>query len=502
REKAELALTWRCPLRSPLHDAEAIKDKRNAKELGIAYKGGDAWFMDSLNESLGFVLADCGFDVWVGNVRGTKWSHGQANIVSPDGSDGYRSTCRNGFDVWNAENLQCLQTSTDNTSIVTSILCWDQFLLSCSLDKTIKRPVTGFKTLIGLVLEGRAYRLQHPWLGIVNRSQADINKNIDMMLYLTRRSLEVLRKFHEMIIGGRFNQLSHVSSPLLSKPGEYYSAYEVVKLRVEVLRLPHHASCGTETLEPKDGSPWWTMFQRSEDVLMKALTSSAVNFSGCTPHTCVNMSISTTSNSESLMLDQLELGVTGTIMVMICRMWDVNSATGRYLSTDFIVSDKKILLYLSSNIVDHVCPSDEQDPLGIELTKELLPADSTVLPPAHGHTCFHSYNLLCTVRIDKITNEERGGNYPSCGGLEMYRSKGNLDRKQGRFWGDSCHSSVDYPVLRAKRRVIEEGTTGLPPSKECYDSDGEESFVADSKSKGSDVGCSSEAEKRMMVSVG
>ncbi|GJV13324.1 hypothetical protein Tco_1354865 [Tanacetum coccineum] len=40
-------------------------------------------------------------------------------------------------------------------------------------------------------------------------------------LYLTRRSLEVLRKFHWMILGGRFNKLSHVSSPLLSKPGEY-----------------------------------------------------------------------------------------------------------------------------------------------------------------------------------------------------------------------------------------------------------------------------------------
>ncbi|GKA85517.1 hypothetical protein Tco_0807171 [Tanacetum coccineum] len=40
-------------------------------------------------------------------------------------------------------------------------------------------------------------------------------------LYLMRRSLEVLRKFHWMILGGRFNQLSHVSSLLLSKPGEY-----------------------------------------------------------------------------------------------------------------------------------------------------------------------------------------------------------------------------------------------------------------------------------------
>ncbi|GJW17737.1 hypothetical protein Tco_0025173 [Tanacetum coccineum] len=40
-------------------------------------------------------------------------------------------------------------------------------------------------------------------------------------LYLMRRSLEVLRKFHWMILRGRFNQLSHVSSPLLSKLGEY-----------------------------------------------------------------------------------------------------------------------------------------------------------------------------------------------------------------------------------------------------------------------------------------
>ncbi|GJZ46280.1 reverse transcriptase domain-containing protein [Tanacetum coccineum] len=43
----------------------------------------------------------------------------------------------------------------------------------------------------------------------------------EVTLYLIRRSLEVLRKFHWMILGGRFNQLSHVSSPLLSKPGEY-----------------------------------------------------------------------------------------------------------------------------------------------------------------------------------------------------------------------------------------------------------------------------------------
>uniref|UniRef100_A0A0D6QX57 Dynamin-type G domain-containing protein n=1 Tax=Araucaria cunninghamii TaxID=56994 RepID=A0A0D6QX57_ARACU len=31
------------------------------------------------------------------------------------------------------------------------------------------------------ILEGRQYRLQFPWIGVVNRSQADINKNVDMI---------------------------------------------------------------------------------------------------------------------------------------------------------------------------------------------------------------------------------------------------------------------------------------------------------------------------------
>nr|GEX18439.1 hypothetical protein [Tanacetum cinerariifolium] len=53
----------------------------------------------------------------------------------------------------------------------------------------------------------------------------------------------------------------------------------------------------------------------------------------------------------------------------------------------------------------------------------------------------------CAVRIVKISTK-RGWNYPSCGGEKC--RKGNLDRKQDRFWCDSCHSYVDYPVLRYK----------------------------------------------------
>lgn len=31
------------------------------------------------------------------------------------------------------------------------------------------------------ILEGRSYKLNYPWIGVVNRSQADINKSVDMI---------------------------------------------------------------------------------------------------------------------------------------------------------------------------------------------------------------------------------------------------------------------------------------------------------------------------------
>ncbi|GJX08321.1 MAK10-like protein [Tanacetum coccineum] len=43
------------------------------------------------------------------------------------------------------------------------------------------------------------------------------------MVIIDKKKLEVLRKFYWTILGGRFSQLSHVSSPLWSKPWEYYS---------------------------------------------------------------------------------------------------------------------------------------------------------------------------------------------------------------------------------------------------------------------------------------
>ncbi|KAL6572843.1 hypothetical protein OROHE_002319 [Orobanche hederae] len=40
-------------------------------------------------------------------------------------------------------------------------------------------------------------------------------------------------------------------------------------------------------------------------------------------------------------LDELDLNVTEPIVAMICRKWDVNAITGRYLITDFLIYDGK-----------------------------------------------------------------------------------------------------------------------------------------------------------------
>ncbi|KAL3635934.1 Phragmoplastin drp1c [Castilleja foliolosa] len=82
-------------------------------------------------------------------------------------------------------NCIILAISPANQDIATS----DAIKLAREVDPTGERTF-GVATKLDLmdkgtnaldVLEGRAYRLMHPWVGIVNRSQADINKNVDMI---------------------------------------------------------------------------------------------------------------------------------------------------------------------------------------------------------------------------------------------------------------------------------------------------------------------------------
>ncbi|GKB41787.1 hypothetical protein Tco_0886729 [Tanacetum coccineum] len=53
------------------------------------------------------------------------------------------------------------------------------------------------------------------------------------------------------------------------------------------------------------------------------------------------MSTTKAESKSQMYLDELELGVIGFIIVIVCRVWDVSAVTGRYLSTYFVISDAK-----------------------------------------------------------------------------------------------------------------------------------------------------------------
>ncbi|WCJ17810.1 lipase 1 [Euphorbia peplus] len=48
------------------------------------FAAGDIWFLNLKEDSLGFILADQGFDVWVANFRGTVFSFGNAFLSQED----------------------------------------------------------------------------------------------------------------------------------------------------------------------------------------------------------------------------------------------------------------------------------------------------------------------------------------------------------------------------------------------------------------------------------
>ncbi|MCO5573700.1 hypothetical protein L7F22_027474 [Adiantum nelumboides] len=46
--------------------------------------GGDSWLLNPPEQSLGFILADAGYDVWIGNFRTTSFCHGHVIYTSRD----------------------------------------------------------------------------------------------------------------------------------------------------------------------------------------------------------------------------------------------------------------------------------------------------------------------------------------------------------------------------------------------------------------------------------
>uniref|UniRef100_A0A7N2MDK0 Dynamin-type G domain-containing protein n=1 Tax=Quercus lobata TaxID=97700 RepID=A0A7N2MDK0_QUELO len=83
-------------------------------------------------------------------------------------------------------NCIILAISSANQDVATS----DAIKLAREVDATGERTFGVLTKLDSMdkgtnaldVIEGRSYRLHHPWVGIVNRSQADINKNVDILV--------------------------------------------------------------------------------------------------------------------------------------------------------------------------------------------------------------------------------------------------------------------------------------------------------------------------------
>ncbi|GJT08975.1 reverse transcriptase domain-containing protein [Tanacetum coccineum] len=67
----------------------------------------------------------------------------------------------------------------------------------------------------------------------------------------------------------------------------------------------------------------------------------AANDQNALPEGNLPPAVKTARPPSELYLDELIQGLTGTINVMICRTWDVHTVSGRYVSTDFVMSDAK-----------------------------------------------------------------------------------------------------------------------------------------------------------------
>lgn len=76
--------------------------------------------------------------------------------------------------MWEIASVQCVQTLEGHTGVVMDLLCWDSFLLSCSLDGTVKASAKPTARFFGVCSHGvvavvwsRSWVGRGGWAGLV-----------------------------------------------------------------------------------------------------------------------------------------------------------------------------------------------------------------------------------------------------------------------------------------------------------------------------------------------
>lgn len=68
----------------------------------------------------------------------------------------------------------------------------------------------------------------------------------------------------------------------------------------------------------------------------------------------VGCSSKPSQGGNCMFLEDLFEGSAGPVMVMVSRKWDVNNTNGRYMSSDFLISDNKVNCFQYSSITSYL----------------------------------------------------------------------------------------------------------------------------------------------------